>query len=60
MVQLLKNDGADVSEAGDGQWELAMAWAYNNGHYTTRHLLVSSLKLAVGWIKRYHFNILLM
>jgi ankyrin repeat protein len=43
MVQLLKNAGADLSETGDGQYERALARAFNNGHYATRRLLLSYL-----------------
>jgi ankyrin repeat protein len=43
MIQFLVDAGADLSEDGDGQYKRALARAYNNGHYTTRSLLLSYL-----------------
>jgi ankyrin repeat protein len=43
MIQFLVDAGADLSGAGDGQYECALARAYNNGHHATRRLLLSYL-----------------
>ncbi|XP_014562084.1 hypothetical protein COCVIDRAFT_22088 [Bipolaris victoriae FI3] len=43
MIQFLVDAGADLSSARDGQYERALARAYNNGHHATRRLLLSYL-----------------